>query len=224
MSFAAIGIGALVPAVIMSIAAANLFPPSGDVCEDFVKPDAAPEEETKLSELVSLLLKVGALVFVLTMDKTVAINFRLLGGIWILRTFPAPGRRPVHPLVPPLGAARRLGGRHGPRDPRRLRCRLAHAGALRRLIGVDPRHRPDRLHRPDGVRAQRRRGVAVAVVLTVAPKAAKAPEGIDATAPGDCTADAAGPEAVSASPCRRGTSPAPDPSRELDPRMPTPSP
>lgn len=31
----------------------------------------------------------GALAFVLTMDKTVAINFQLLGGIWILQTFPA---------------------------------------------------------------------------------------------------------------------------------------
>ena len=35
------------------------------------------------------LVKVGALVFVLTMDKTVAINFQLLGGIWILQTFPS---------------------------------------------------------------------------------------------------------------------------------------
>ena len=34
-------------------------------------------------------MKVGALAFVLTMDKTVAINFQLLGGIWILQTFPA---------------------------------------------------------------------------------------------------------------------------------------
>jgi SSS family solute:Na+ symporter len=34
-------------------------------------------------------VKVGALAFVLTMDKTVAINFQLLGGIWIFQTFPA---------------------------------------------------------------------------------------------------------------------------------------
>jgi SSS family solute:Na+ symporter len=33
-------------------------------------------------------VKVGALVFVLSMDKTVAINFQLLGGIWILQTVP----------------------------------------------------------------------------------------------------------------------------------------
>ena len=48
-----------------------------------------PQQETKVSKLVSLLVKVGALVFVLTMDKTVAINFQLLGGIWILQTMPA---------------------------------------------------------------------------------------------------------------------------------------
>ncbi|MEU5834625.1 monocarboxylate uptake permease MctP [Streptomyces diacarni] len=87
VAFAAIGIGALVPAAIMSIAAANLF--TRNIYKDFLKPDATAEQETKVSKLVSLLVKVGALVFVLGMDKTVAINFQLLGGIWILQTFPA---------------------------------------------------------------------------------------------------------------------------------------
>ncbi|MFF4359885.1 sodium:solute symporter, partial [Streptomyces sp. NPDC001604] len=53
--------------------------------------------------------------------------------------------------------------------------------------------------------------VALTVVLTFILKAAKAPEGIDATAPGDYTADAAGTEAVSASTLQPGTSPAPSP-------------
>lgn len=87
VAFAAIGIGALVPAAIMSIAAANLF--TRNIYKDFLRPDATPEQQTRVSKLVSLLVKVGALVFVLTMDKTVAINFQLLGGIWILQTFPA---------------------------------------------------------------------------------------------------------------------------------------
>jgi len=87
VAFAAIGIGALVPAAIMSIAAANLF--TRNIYKDFLKPDATPKQETQVSKIVSLLVKVGALVFVLTMDKTVAINFQLLGGIWILQTFPA---------------------------------------------------------------------------------------------------------------------------------------
>ncbi len=38
---------------------------------------------------MSLLVKAFALVFVLTLDKQNAINFQLLGGIWILQTFPA---------------------------------------------------------------------------------------------------------------------------------------
>ncbi|MFI9628264.1 monocarboxylate uptake permease MctP [Streptomyces sp. NPDC052042] len=87
VAFAAIGIGALVPAAIMSIAAANLF--TRNIYKDFLRPDATAEQETKVSKLVSLLVKVGALVFVLAMDKTVAINFQLLGGIWILQTMPA---------------------------------------------------------------------------------------------------------------------------------------
>ncbi|WP_052397797.1 monocarboxylate uptake permease MctP [Streptomyces sp. NRRL F-5123] len=87
VAFAAIGIGALVPAAIMSIAAANLF--TRNIYKDLIKPDATPAQETAVSKAVSLVVKVGALVFVLTMDKTVAINFQLLGGIWILQTVPA---------------------------------------------------------------------------------------------------------------------------------------
>ncbi|MBM9503573.1 monocarboxylate uptake permease MctP [Actinacidiphila acididurans] len=87
VAFAAVGIGALVPAAIMSIAAANLF--TRNIYKDLIKPDATPEQETRVSKLVSLVVKVGALVFVLAMDKTVAINFQLLGGIWILQTVPA---------------------------------------------------------------------------------------------------------------------------------------
>ncbi|MEE4543235.1 sodium:solute symporter [Streptomyces sp. V4-01] len=86
VAFAAIGIGALVPAAIMSIAAANLF--TRNIYKDLIRPQATPAEETKVSKLASLVVKVGALVFVLTMDKTVAINFQLLGGIWILQTVP----------------------------------------------------------------------------------------------------------------------------------------
>jgi SSS family solute:Na+ symporter len=87
VAFAAIAIGALVPAAIMSIAAANLF--TRNVWREFVRPDCSPAEQAKVAKLASLAVKVGALVFVLTLDKTLAINFQLLGGIWILQTFPA---------------------------------------------------------------------------------------------------------------------------------------
>jgi solute:Na+ symporter, SSS family len=87
VAFAAIAISALVPAAIMSIAAANLF--TRNVYREFLRPAATPEQETRMSQLVSLLIKVGALVFVLALDKSFAINLQLLGGIWILQTFPA---------------------------------------------------------------------------------------------------------------------------------------
>jgi SSS family solute:Na+ symporter len=87
VAFAAIAIGALVPAAIMSIAAANTF--TRNIYKEWVKPDASPTQEARVSKVVSLVVKAFALVFVLALDKQNAINFQLLGGIWILQTFPA---------------------------------------------------------------------------------------------------------------------------------------
>ena len=87
VAFAAIAIGALVPAAIMSIAAANTF--SRNIFKEWLQPDATVAQEAKVSKLMSLVVKAFALVFVLTLDKQNAINFQLLGGIWILQTFPA---------------------------------------------------------------------------------------------------------------------------------------
>jgi SSS family solute:Na+ symporter len=87
VAFAAIAIGALVPAAIMSIASANLF--TRNVYQEFLRPDATPAEQTRVAKLVSLVVKLGALGFVLGMDKQVSIDMQLLGGIWILQTFPA---------------------------------------------------------------------------------------------------------------------------------------
>lgn len=87
IALAAIAVGALVPAAIMSIAASNLF--TRNIYRDFFKPNATPEQEAKVSKLTSLVVKFGALIFVLVMDQSAAINMQLLGGIWILQTFPA---------------------------------------------------------------------------------------------------------------------------------------
>ena len=87
IAFAAIAIGALVPAAIMSIAAANLF--TRNIYREWIKPDATPHQEAQVSKLVSLVVKFVALLFVLFLDRQNAINFQLLGGIWILQTFPA---------------------------------------------------------------------------------------------------------------------------------------
>ncbi len=90
-AFAAIGIGALVPASIMSIAAANLF--ARNIYREFFRPNLAPDEEAAAAKLASLVVKVGALAFVLAAQDTgviqYVINFQLLGGVWILQTLPA---------------------------------------------------------------------------------------------------------------------------------------
>jgi SSS family solute:Na+ symporter len=87
IAFAAVAIGALVPAAIMSIAAANLF--TRNIYRAYFERDASPAKQASVSKIVSLVVKLGALVFVLTLDRQNAINFQLLGGIWILQTFPA---------------------------------------------------------------------------------------------------------------------------------------
>jgi len=85
--YAAIVIGALVPASIMSIAAANLF--TRNIYMDLFRRDASPAHQTRVAQLISFIVKAGALVFVLALPKTFSINLQLLGGIWILQTFPA---------------------------------------------------------------------------------------------------------------------------------------
>jgi SSS family solute:Na+ symporter len=87
VGFAAIVIGALVPAAIMSIAAANLF--TRNVYLEFFNRGASSANQTRVSQFVSLLIKAGALVFVFALPKTFSINLQLLGGIWILQTFPS---------------------------------------------------------------------------------------------------------------------------------------
>jgi SSS family solute:Na+ symporter len=87
IAFSAIAIGALVPAAIMSIAAANLF--TRNIWVEYFDRNATPAREAAVARVVSLLVKVGAVVFVLLLSGQFSINLQLLGGVWILQTFPA---------------------------------------------------------------------------------------------------------------------------------------
>jgi len=87
VAFAAIAIGAFVPAAIMSIAAANLW--TRNIYKAFINPAATDAQEANQSKIASLLVKFGALIFVLALPKDFAINLQLLGGIWILQTLPS---------------------------------------------------------------------------------------------------------------------------------------
>jgi SSS family solute:Na+ symporter len=87
IAFAAIGIGALVPAAIMSIAAANLY--TRNIHREFIRRDCTPRQEAQMAKWASLVVKFGALVFIIFVPTQFAIQLQLLGGIWIIQTFPA---------------------------------------------------------------------------------------------------------------------------------------
>ena len=86
IAFAAIGIGALVPAAIMSIAAANLY--TRNIHREFINKTPTDKQESQVAKLTSLIVKVGALVFILFVPTKYAMQLQLLGGIWIIQTLP----------------------------------------------------------------------------------------------------------------------------------------
>ncbi|GAA0536984.1 sodium:solute symporter [Paractinoplanes ferrugineus] len=87
VAFAAIGIGALVPAAIMSIAAANLF--TRNIYKEYLKRDATHAQEAQVSKIASLVVKVGAVAFIVFLDPQFSIDLQLIGGVIILQTAPS---------------------------------------------------------------------------------------------------------------------------------------
>jgi solute:Na+ symporter, SSS family len=86
-TFSAIAIGALVPAAVMSIGAANLF--TRNVWKSYVDPGISHAGEASVAKIASLVVKVGALAFIIFLPTQYALDLQLLGGLWILQTFPA---------------------------------------------------------------------------------------------------------------------------------------
>jgi SSS family solute:Na+ symporter len=87
VAFAAIGIGALVPAAIMSIGAANLY--TRNIHREFINPNPTDKQEAQMAKWVSLIVKFGALLFIVFAPTQYAIQLQLLGGIWIIQTLPS---------------------------------------------------------------------------------------------------------------------------------------
>jgi SSS family solute:Na+ symporter len=83
---ASIAIGALVPAAMMAIAAANLF--ARNVWRE-LRPETSPRTQTQVSKIAALFVKFGAVGFVLAVPTTYVVNFQLAAGVWILQTLPA---------------------------------------------------------------------------------------------------------------------------------------
>ena len=87
VAFAAIVIGALVPAAIMAIGAANLF--ASNILHTFQTRQERPPVETRTARIIALLVLAGGLGIALTIKPAYAIEFQLLGGSWIVQIFPA---------------------------------------------------------------------------------------------------------------------------------------
>jgi SSS family solute:Na+ symporter len=87
IAYAGLSVAALIPAAVMSIAAANSFTRS--LYRPYLKPDAAPATEARVSRWVSLLVKFGAAALILAVDPTFSVELQLIGGVIILQTIPA---------------------------------------------------------------------------------------------------------------------------------------
>jgi SSS family solute:Na+ symporter len=85
-AFAAIAIGAVVPASVMAIAAANLF--TRNFYQEFIRQDISSAEEATVSRIGSTIVLLGALIWVLA-TPSYAITLQLAGGVWIVQTLPA---------------------------------------------------------------------------------------------------------------------------------------
>jgi solute:Na+ symporter, SSS family len=87
IAFAAVAIGALVPAAIMAIAAANLF--TRNIYKEYIRRDATHAEEAAVSKVASLVVKIGAVLVILLIDPQFSIDLQLIGGVIILQTLPS---------------------------------------------------------------------------------------------------------------------------------------
>ena len=200
VGYSAIVIGALVPAAIMSIAAANLF--TRNIYKEFFRPRATPAQETRVARLASLVMKVGALGFALELNKTFSINLQLLGGIWILQTFPAVVislyTRWFHRFALIIGWAAGLayGTIQAYRTP----------GGGQQHFGASTA--PVFGHATYIAITALLINLAVAVVLTLIFRAVRLTDGYDETRPADYSADSA-PGPAAAAPARSAVSAAP---------------
>jgi len=71
----------------MSIAAANLY--TRNIHREFINNNPTDRQEAQMAKWVSLIVKLGALVFILFVPTRYAIYLQLLGGIWIIQTLPS---------------------------------------------------------------------------------------------------------------------------------------
>jgi solute:Na+ symporter, SSS family len=57
--------------------------------KEFIRPACSQAQEANIAKIVSLVVKVGAVLFILSLAQDYAIQLQLLGGIWIIQLLPA---------------------------------------------------------------------------------------------------------------------------------------
>jgi SSS family solute:Na+ symporter len=87
IAFGAITIGALVPAAIMAISAANTF--ARDIYRQYFRRRAGDREEGLVSQIVSVILKLGAVGVIVSLKPSFAIELQLIGGVIVIQILPA---------------------------------------------------------------------------------------------------------------------------------------
>ncbi|GAA3193294.1 monocarboxylate uptake permease MctP [Nonomuraea roseoviolacea] len=193
IAFAAVGIGALVPAAIMSIAAANLF--TRNIYREYVNRTPTDAQEANVSKVTSLVVKIGAVLFILLIDPQFSIDLQLIGGVMILQTLPSVAlglfTRWFHRAGLIAGWAAGMGGGllmlYGITNPATNHAHFGGSAFPLANLGLDTK-----ITVYAGFLALLL-NLLVAVIGTLVARAAKAPDGADATRPGDYTADEGDP-------------------------------
>jgi len=194
IAYGAIGIGALVPAAIMSIAAANLF--TRNIYVEYLNKDSTHAQQAQVSKVVSLVVKFGALLVILFIDPQFSIDLQLIGGVIILQTLPAVAiglfTRWFHRsgLIAGwvVGMAGGLGMLYTIPNPVTKREHFGGSAFALSKLGLDTK-----LTIYTGFIAVAL-NLIVAVIATLIARAAKVPDGPDATAPSDYYADEGDPK------------------------------
>jgi len=86
IGLAALGVGMLVPASVMSIAAANLW--TRNIYKTYLRPHATAEQQTTQSKIASLVVKFGAVAMLVLLDPNYSLGLQLIAGVIILQTLP----------------------------------------------------------------------------------------------------------------------------------------
>jgi SSS family solute:Na+ symporter len=122
----------------MSIAAANLF--TRNIYREYIKKDATHADEAQVSKIASLVVKLGAVAFIIFLDPQFSIDLQLIGGVIILQTAPSVALGLYTRWLHRGGLVRGLGGRHGdgPVDALQHRWGYGHRGSA--PLQCAPRH------------------------------------------------------------------------------------